>query len=35
MKDLIISKGNIGQALIGIRYQVGGYKWKYQMNSED
>ena len=30
-----ISQSNIGQALIGNRIQAGGYKWKYQMNSED
>lgn len=30
-----ISQGNIGQALIGNRIQARGYKWKYQMNSED
>ena len=30
-----ISQGNIRQVLIGNRIQAGGYKWQYQMNSED
>lgn len=34
MKDLKIST-KLASAVLGNRIQAGGYKWKYQMNSED